>query len=63
MGIVNIDNYRQHYIINTGKNVHVIPRQLIEDIAKGKISILDLEHGKEILSVILTEWMIEREPI
>ena len=57
--VYNIGDYKPAVIINdkAHKKTHVVERSTFEDIVKGHLKVEDLEGWKEILPIILGEWL------
>ena len=56
--VTNIEDHRPQLNIQVAPgNVHVIPKAFFEDVVNGKRDITDLEQYKEIVPVILSEWL------
>lgn len=56
--VVNLDDYKPHIAIQVKNgNVHVIPRELFQNIIIGKTKISEVEKYEDIFVQILDEWM------
>lgn len=55
--ITNLDDHREHFTINTGDAVHVIPKSVFEHIADGTMDVEELTDYEYIIPVIVREWL------
>lgn len=56
--IISLDDHREHFVIPGLKDVHVVPRVMLEKIAEGKLKVEEIEDINDFLPTVITEWLI-----
>jgi len=59
--VIDISKYRPdpHVVIQCYKAVHVVPVSVFDDIAGGSLDVEDLDDWKDIMKIIIKEWVME----
>jgi len=57
MSVIKISDYKPHVSIQVGVNVHIFPLSVFEDIVSGDIEIDDIDDWRDIIPVIVGEWI------
>lgn len=56
--VISLDDHRPHITITTQANsVHVIPVAFFEAVARGQLTVDDLDRRDEIMRLIIAEWL------
>lgn len=55
--VSQMDDHREHVVVNCEDRVHVLPKALLEDVADGELSITAIDDYEEIVRVIVAEWL------
>ena len=53
----DIDDHKPQFVLQTDGAFHVVPKSFFEDVINGKIEFTELDGHKEIIKLILSEWL------
>ena len=56
--VTSMDDHRPHVTVTTHANVaHVIPVAFFEAVARGQLTVDDLDGRDEIMRIVIAEWL------
>lgn len=57
MAIYHIEDHKPHKRVTGLKMQHVIPVELLESIASGKIKVSDVDYSDDFIPTLIKEWL------